>query len=84
MVRTYPGAHHVEPLADTTAGGDSTSSGSDTKVSEDRGNQTAENIRYGQKLSEDGMGGKTTGQQGEANQGMRLLIPVRVAGPAAA
>ncbi|KAL9025563.1 MAG: hypothetical protein Q9196_005638 [Gyalolechia fulgens] len=35
----------------------------------DRGAQTAENIRYGQTISEGGMGGKTTGSAGSANQG---------------
>ncbi|OAP55559.1 hypothetical protein AYL99_10532 [Fonsecaea erecta] len=36
---------------------------------EDRGKQTAENIRYGQNISESGMGGKTTAQGGSAAQG---------------
>lgn len=35
----------------------------------DRGAQTAENIRYGQTISEGGMGGKTTEAGGSANQG---------------
>ncbi|KAF2162395.1 hypothetical protein M409DRAFT_58485 [Zasmidium cellare ATCC 36951] len=35
----------------------------------ERGQKTAENIRYGQTISEGGMSGYTTGQQGEANQG---------------
>ena len=34
-----------------------------------RGEQTAENIRYGQTISEGGMSGFTTGQSGEATQG---------------
>ncbi|EME48954.1 hypothetical protein DOTSEDRAFT_121502, partial [Dothistroma septosporum NZE10] len=34
-----------------------------------RGEQTAENIRYGQTISEGGMSGFTTGQQGSATQG---------------
>lgn len=34
----------------------------------ERGEQTAENIRYGQTISEGGMSGFTTGQQGEATQ----------------
>ncbi|KIW62163.1 hypothetical protein PV04_10364 [Phialophora macrospora] len=32
----------------------------------ERGQKTAENIRYGQNISESGMGGKTTSQTGEA------------------
>lgn len=35
----------------------------------ERGAQTAENIRYGQTISEGGMGGKTTEASGDANQG---------------
>ncbi|KAL8671850.1 MAG: hypothetical protein Q9168_003666 [Polycauliona sp. 1 TL-2023] len=35
----------------------------------DRGARTAENIRYGQTISEGGMGGKTTEAGGSANQG---------------
>lgn len=34
-----------------------------------RGAKTAENIRYGQTISEEGMGGKTTKAGGSANQG---------------
>lgn len=34
-----------------------------------RGAKTAENIRYGQTISEGGMGGKTTEAGGSANQG---------------
>lgn len=35
----------------------------------ERGEKTAENIRYGQTISEEGMGGKTTGAGGSANRG---------------
>ncbi|KAL8759191.1 MAG: hypothetical protein Q9199_000949 [Rusavskia elegans] len=35
----------------------------------DRGARTAENVRYGQTISEGGMGGKTTEAGGTANQG---------------
>ncbi|KAL8902389.1 MAG: hypothetical protein Q9192_000016 [Flavoplaca navasiana] len=35
----------------------------------DRGARTAENVRYGQTISEGGMGGKTTEAGGSANQG---------------
>ncbi|KAL8927176.1 MAG: hypothetical protein Q9172_001500 [Xanthocarpia lactea] len=35
----------------------------------DRGARTAENVRYGQAISEGGMGGKTTEAGGIANQG---------------
>ncbi|KAL8785390.1 MAG: hypothetical protein Q9213_003396 [Squamulea squamosa] len=34
----------------------------------DRGARTAENVRYGQTISEEGMGGKTTETAGSANQ----------------
>ncbi|KAI4146768.1 MAG: hypothetical protein L6R39_003327 [Caloplaca ligustica] len=34
----------------------------------DRGERTAENIRYGQAISEGGMGGKTTEAGGSTNQ----------------
>ncbi|KIW22214.1 uncharacterized protein PV07_12125 [Cladophialophora immunda] len=37
-------------------------------VSEDRGRQTADNIRYGQNILESGMGGKTAAQDGQAGQ----------------
>ncbi|EHY53391.1 hypothetical protein HRR83_003598 [Exophiala dermatitidis] len=37
-------------------------------VSESRGQQTADNIRYGQNVSESGMGGKTTTSTGVASQ----------------
>ncbi|KAL8809988.1 MAG: hypothetical protein Q9223_002711 [Gallowayella weberi] len=35
----------------------------------DGGARTAENVRYGQNISEEGMGGKTTEAGGHANQG---------------
>ncbi|MCJ1458252.1 hypothetical protein MMC28_008623 [Mycoblastus sanguinarius] len=35
----------------------------------ERGAKTAENVRYGQAISEEGMGGKTTEAGGTANQG---------------
>ena len=38
----------------------------------ERGAKTAENIRYGQNISEQGMGGKTTEAVGAANQGAQL------------
>jgi len=37
--------------------------------SEDRGEQTADNIRYGQNISESGMGGMTEGNSGSASTG---------------
>ena len=36
------------------------------------GEKTAENVRYGQNISESGMGGKTTDIEGTANQGKVL------------
>ncbi|KAG8630120.1 hypothetical protein KVT40_001739 [Elsinoe batatas] len=41
---------------------------SQTKSHQERGEQTAANIRYGQAISEQGMGGKTTTASGEAGQ----------------
>ncbi|MCJ1381772.1 hypothetical protein MMC17_004883 [Xylographa soralifera] len=35
----------------------------------ERGEKTAENIRYGEAISEHGFGGETTGKSGQANQG---------------
>ena len=35
----------------------------------ERGEQTAENIRYGEAISEHGFGGQTVGNSGKANQG---------------
>lgn len=40
----------------------------DASTSADRGQQTADNIRYGQNISESGMGGKTTTSSGAAGQ----------------
>lgn len=37
-----------------------------------RGEKTADNVRYGQNISEGGMGGKTTEAGGKANQGILL------------
>ena len=39
----------------------------------DRGARTAENVRYGQTISEGGIGGKTTEAGGSANQGSLSL-----------
>lgn len=35
-----------------------------------RGEKTADNVRYGQNISEGGMGGKTTESGGSANKGV--------------
>ena len=53
-------------------------SGGKTDVEKtERGEKTAENIRYGQKISEEGMGGQTTTSSGSANvDGMSLLLDV--------
>ena len=40
------------------------------QAAKERGERTAENIRYGQGISESGMSGFTTGQEGEAKQGL--------------
>lgn len=36
----------------------------------ERGQRLADNIRYGQQISEEGIGGKTTESEGTPNQGM--------------
>jgi hypothetical protein len=41
------------------------------------GEQTAENIRYGEAISEHGFGGETLGNSGEANQGGGQLRSTR-------
>jgi len=41
---------------------------SDDPAKAEQGERTAENVRYGQNVSESGMGGQTTGMEGEANQ----------------
>lgn len=49
--------------------GDSTNTSEDTNgLSAERGQQTADNVRYGQNVSESGMGGKTTTSSGDAQQ----------------
>ena len=46
-----------------------------------RGEKTAENVRYGQKISEEGMGGRTTEAGGNANQGKgELYVMVMIVG----
>ena len=43
-------------------------------VDSEKGEKTAENIRYRQNISESGMGGKTTDVEGEAQQGRRSFL----------
>ena len=40
----------------------------------DRGAKTAENVRYGQTISEGGMGGRITESEGSANQGTFMSL----------
>ena len=40
----------------------------------EKGTKAAENIRYGQNISESGMGGMTTEAKGNANQGGKLKL----------
>jgi len=49
-------------------GGFSNNTEDTSGVSADRGQQTADNVRYGQNISESGMGGKTTTSSGDAQQ----------------
>jgi len=45
--------------------------------SEDRGEQTADNIRYGQNISESGMGGMTEGNSGSASTSGKCRNPTK-------
>ena len=49
------------------------SSVKDLNKSDDRGGKTADNIRYGQNISESGMGGMTEGNSGSASTGGECL-----------
>ena len=49
----------------------------------DRGEKTAENVRYGQTISEGGMGGMTTEEQGGGNQGMFRILAMNCFAPQA-
>lgn len=53
---------------------DATDSQQEEQKSE-QGTKATENIRYGQNISESGMGGMTTEAQGNANQGGKLKLP---------
>lgn len=59
----------LTPYADAETQADTVDSQQDQQNAE-RGAKTAENVRYGQAISEGGMGGKTTEAGGIANQGM--------------
>jgi hypothetical protein len=48
--------------------GDSVNTSDSAPTDPDRSQKTADNIRYGQNISESGMGGMTQGQTGEAGQ----------------
>ena len=54
------------PSDNTTTDPSKTSEGAQRQA--ERGEQTAENIRYGQTISEGGMGGMTNVQEGEATK----------------
>lgn len=55
-------------LVDPETEVDSTTSQMQQKSTE-RGEKTAENVRYGESISEHGFGGETTTNSGEATQG---------------
>ncbi|KAG0646266.1 hypothetical protein D0Z07_8260 [Hyphodiscus hymeniophilus] len=42
---------------------------SEAREKKERGEKTAENVRYGEAISEHGFGGETVGNSGSANQG---------------
>jgi hypothetical protein len=44
-----------------------------SSVDTERGEKTAEDIRFGQNISESGIGGKATEVEGEAQQGRRSV-----------
>ena len=44
--------------------------GSEDPAQMEKGDKTAENVRYGQNVSESGMGGMTKGMDGKVQQGM--------------
>lgn len=46
-----------------------------------RGEKTAENIRYGEAISEHGFGGETTGSSGVANQGRQKSSSSKTCNP---
>lgn len=48
--------------------GDSSNTSETAPVDQERGQKTADNIRYGQNVSESGMGGQTTSGLGSAGQ----------------
>ena len=49
----------------------------------ERGEKTAENLRYGQAISEGGMGGMTTEGEGGGNQGMFRILAMNCFAPQA-
>ena len=61
-------------LSDVETQVDSTDSQQEEQQSE-KGAKASENIRYGQNISESGMGGMTTEAQGNANQSGKLTAP---------
>jgi hypothetical protein len=58
-----------ETRTTTGAGTEVADSVKDLNKSDDRGEKTADNIRYGQNISESGMGGMTEGNSGSASTG---------------
>ena len=55
-------------FASNVLAGDSSNSSDQPPADQERGEKTAENIRYGQNISESGMGGKTNSSIGSAGE----------------
>ncbi|KAI9885980.1 MAG: hypothetical protein M1823_002202 [Watsoniomyces obsoletus] len=76
---TEPHAKQQGQLGGDSSGTQVANSVKDLKTPEEqqaRGEQTAENIRYGQAISEEGMGGQTTGLGGAADEKSTTPIDV--------
>ena len=63
---------HASPESETSQPTESSFTPSDLSK-EERGDRTAENIRYGQNISENGMGGMTANQDNSATSDGMLI-----------
>ncbi|MCJ1352230.1 MAG: hypothetical protein MMC33_002214 [Icmadophila ericetorum] len=70
---TKPHSKQGGQMGDPETQVDSTTSQAQQENAE-RGEKTAENIRYGESISEHGFGGETTTNSGEATQGKIKLL----------
>lgn len=65
---------HLTPLPDAETKVTNNNTGMNQAADSDRGEKTADNIRYGQNISESGQGGMTEGMGGDAADGMFLIF----------